>query len=129
VVQVIGLGMPAGREICRQRTVDESGYGDGVGPAGVPLQGEWHELAGRHRADDGVGVGGGQGHTSVPWFVVPVSLISMLSSKLYHYAYPFVPPLAIAAGYAVMVLSQDASAEWRLFHRTQRLTQRVGRRT
>src|SRR6266699_6464715 len=61
VVQVIGLGMPAGREICSQRTVDESGNGDGVRPAGVPLQGEWHELAGRYRADDGVGVGCGQG--------------------------------------------------------------------
>jgi 4-amino-4-deoxy-L-arabinose transferase-like glycosyltransferase len=42
------------------------------------------------------------------WFIVPVALISMLSSKLYHYAYPFVPPLAIAAGYAVMVLSRWA---------------------
>jgi len=36
---------------------------------------------------------------------------------------------ACARDDAVMVLSQDASAEWRLFHRTQRLTQRVGRRT
>jgi 4-amino-4-deoxy-L-arabinose transferase-like glycosyltransferase len=42
------------------------------------------------------------------WFVVPVVLISTLSSKLYHYAYPFVPPLAIAAGYGVMVLSRWA---------------------
>lgn len=42
------------------------------------------------------------------WLVVPVSLISMLSSKLYHYAYPFVPPLALAAGYAVIVLSRWA---------------------
>jgi hypothetical protein len=42
------------------------------------------------------------------WLVVPVGLISMLSSKLYHYAYPFVPPLAIAAGYAVIVLSRWA---------------------
>ena len=61
VVQVIGLSMPAGREICRQRTVDESGNGYGVHPAGVPLQGEWHELAGRHRAEDCLGVGGRQG--------------------------------------------------------------------
>ena len=36
---------------------------------------------------------------------------------------------ACARDDAVMVLSQDASAEWRLFHRTQRLNQRVGRRT
>src|SRR6266702_8859117 len=61
VVQVIGLGMPAGREICSQRTVDESGCGYGVHPAGVPLQGEWHELAWRHRADDCLGVSGRQG--------------------------------------------------------------------
>jgi 4-amino-4-deoxy-L-arabinose transferase-like glycosyltransferase len=33
------------------------------------------------------------------WFAVPVMLISMGTSKLYHYAYPFLPPLALAAGY------------------------------
>ena len=65
VVHVIGLGMPAGREIGSQRTVDESGNGDGVRPAGVPLQSEWHELAGRHRLDDGAGVGCGQGRAEV----------------------------------------------------------------
>jgi hypothetical protein len=36
---------------------------------------------------------------------------------------------ACARDDAVMVLSQDASAEWRLFHRTQRLNQRAGRST
>jgi hypothetical protein len=61
VVQVIGLGIPAGRQIGGQRTVDESGHGHGVCPAGVPLQGEWHELARRHRADDCLDVGGRQG--------------------------------------------------------------------
>jgi hypothetical protein len=35
VVQVIRLGMPAGREIRRQRTVDESANGHSVRPAGV----------------------------------------------------------------------------------------------
>ena len=34
---------------------------------------------------------------------------------------------ACARDDAVMVLSQDASAEWRLFHRTHRLNQRVER--
>lgn len=53
--------MPAGREIGSQRTVDESGYGHGVGPVWVPLQGEWHELARRYRADDRLGVCGRQG--------------------------------------------------------------------
>ena len=32
VVQVVGLGIPAGRQIGGQRTVDESGHGHGVGP-------------------------------------------------------------------------------------------------
>jgi 4-amino-4-deoxy-L-arabinose transferase-like glycosyltransferase len=35
------------------------------------------------------------------WATVPIALISVGSSKLYHYAYPFLPPLAIAAGYVV----------------------------
>lgn len=33
------------------------------------------------------------------WALVPLTLISLGSSKLYHYAYPFLPPLTIAAGY------------------------------
>jgi 4-amino-4-deoxy-L-arabinose transferase-like glycosyltransferase len=33
------------------------------------------------------------------WFALPVFLISLGTSKLYHYAYPFLPPLALAAGY------------------------------
>jgi hypothetical protein len=35
------------------------------------------------------------------WFALPLLLISMGTSKLYHYAYPFLPPLALAAGYLV----------------------------
>ncbi len=39
------------------------------------------------------------------WFVVPVTLISLGSSKLYHYLYPFLPPVALAGGYfAALVL-------------------------
>ncbi|HSC26584.1 MAG TPA: glycosyltransferase family 39 protein, partial [Vicinamibacterales bacterium] len=33
------------------------------------------------------------------WFLLPLAMISSGSSKLYHYAYPFLPPLAIAGGY------------------------------
>ena len=33
------------------------------------------------------------------WFALPVFTISLGTSKLYHYAYPFLPPLALAAGY------------------------------
>jgi hypothetical protein len=32
------------------------------------------------------------------WFFVPIALISIGSSKLEHYVYPFLPPLALAAG-------------------------------
>jgi hypothetical protein len=32
------------------------------------------------------------------WAVVPLCAISVGTSKLYHYAYPFLPPLAIAGG-------------------------------
>lgn len=33
------------------------------------------------------------------WFVIPLALISASTSKIYHYAYPFLPPLAIAGAY------------------------------
>ena len=33
------------------------------------------------------------------WFIVPMGLISMGTSKLHHYAYPFLPPVALAAGF------------------------------
>jgi hypothetical protein len=42
VVQVIGLGVPAGRKVGRQGKANKSRYGLGVRPAGVPLQGERH---------------------------------------------------------------------------------------
>ena len=35
------------------------------------------------------------------WFALPVVAISAGTSKLIHYVYPFVPPLALAAGYGV----------------------------
>ena len=35
----------------------------------------------------------------VYWFVIPVALISVGTSKLHHYLYPFLPPLALAAGF------------------------------
>jgi 4-amino-4-deoxy-L-arabinose transferase-like glycosyltransferase len=33
------------------------------------------------------------------WLAVPVTAISFGTSKLYHYLYPFLPPLALAGGY------------------------------
>jgi 4-amino-4-deoxy-L-arabinose transferase-like glycosyltransferase len=35
------------------------------------------------------------------WALVPIALISSGTSKLYHYIFPFLPPLTLAAGYAV----------------------------
>jgi hypothetical protein len=35
----------------------------------------------------------------IAWFVVPLGLMSLGTSKLHHYAYPFLPALALAAGY------------------------------
>lgn len=38
------------------------------------------------------------------WWALPFLLLTIGSSKLFHYAYPFLPPIAIAAGYASAVL-------------------------
>ena len=43
--------------------------------------------------------GWSEGATILLWFGLPLGLISLGTSKLYHYAYPFLPPLALAAGY------------------------------
>ena len=51
----------------------------------------------RHRLRDGV--------VLMLWLVVPVALISVGTSKLYHYLYPYLPPLALAAGYATAWLA------------------------
>ena len=40
------------------------------------------------------------------WLGLPVTLISLGSSKLYHYFYPYVPPLALAGGYGVAWLAR-----------------------
>jgi 4-amino-4-deoxy-L-arabinose transferase-like glycosyltransferase len=42
-----------------------------------------------------------EGAVVLLWAIVPLALISAGSSKLYHYAYPFIPPVTIAAGYGV----------------------------
>jgi hypothetical protein len=44
------------------------------------------------------------------WFLLPVALISAGTSKLYHYAYPFVPPVALGAGYLVALVVMLAPA-------------------
>jgi 4-amino-4-deoxy-L-arabinose transferase-like glycosyltransferase len=42
-----------------------------------------------------------EGFLALIWFALPVTVISFGTSKLYHYAYPFLPPLALAGGYVV----------------------------
>lgn len=37
------------------------------------------------------------------WGVLPLALISIGTSKIFHYAYPYFPPLALAAGYVAAV--------------------------
>jgi hypothetical protein len=45
-----------------------------------------------------------EGAVVVLWAIVPLAIISAGSSKLYHYAYPFLPPLTLAAGYVVALI-------------------------
>ena len=49
------------------------------------------------------------------WAFVPTILISLGSSKVYHYLYPFLPPFALAAGYAA----------WRLYRLLDRVVSRL----
>ena len=44
----------------------------------------------------------------IAWFVVPLALMAIGTSKLHHYAYPFLPPLALAAGYGPAWLLREA---------------------
>ncbi len=50
-----------------------------------------------------------EGAVVLMWAIVPMAIISAGTSKLYHYAYPFLPPLAIAGGYR-RVAGRDAGA-------------------
>jgi 4-amino-4-deoxy-L-arabinose transferase-like glycosyltransferase len=42
------------------------------------------------------------------WFVLPLAAISAGTSKLYHYIYPFLPPLAIGVGLVPMTVMDAA---------------------
>jgi len=54
------------------------------------------------------------GATILLWFALPMGVISIGTSKLYHYAYPFLPPLALAGGYlaAVALTFVASSLSW-----------------
>jgi 4-amino-4-deoxy-L-arabinose transferase-like glycosyltransferase len=42
-----------------------------------------------------------EGFVILAWLLLPLTLMSIVTSKLHHYAYPFLPPLALAGGYGV----------------------------
>jgi len=46
------------------------------------------------------------------WFVLPLAAISAGTSKLYHYVFPFLPPLAIGVGLVPMTI-MDAAQKYR----------------
>lgn len=46
----------------------------------------------------------------VAWWLIPFALISIGTSKLYHYAYPFLPGLALAIGWVAAVAYESAAA-------------------
>lgn len=60
------------------------------------------------------------------WCAVPLPLMSLGTSKLYHYVYPFLPPFALAAGYAVALFSMLAAAPFGRIR--QSLQERAGAR-
>ncbi|CAN5842791.1 hypothetical protein BH24ACI5_BH24ACI5_19590 [soil metagenome] len=53
------------------------------------------------------------------WLMLPVTLISLGSSKLYHYLYPYLPPLALAAGAGVAWIADAANRRLQIFERLQ----------
>jgi 4-amino-4-deoxy-L-arabinose transferase-like glycosyltransferase len=44
------------------------------------------------------------------WWIVPYVLMSIGTSKLFHYAYPFLPPIALAIGFVAARVDQAAAA-------------------
>lgn len=47
------------------------------------------------------------------WAIVPIVAISAGNSKLYHYLFPFLPPVALAGGYIVALAAMLAPAQVR----------------
>ena len=64
-----------------------------------------------------------EGAVVILWFALPMTAISTGTSKLYHYAYPFLPPVALAGGFLVAYIARgidrvltppfDAAVQWR----------------
>jgi 4-amino-4-deoxy-L-arabinose transferase-like glycosyltransferase len=51
-----------------------------------------------------------EGAVLLSWFWLPMIIVSMGTSKLIHYVYPFLPPLALGAGYVVALVLMLAPA-------------------
>lgn len=62
------------------------------------------------------------------WWLLPFTLISFGTSKLLHYAYPFLPPLALGAGLAASRLVRLAGRSVSLLPAWARWADFVGRR-
>jgi len=45
-----------------------------------------------------------EGAAVLLWWALPAAVLSLGTSKLYHYFYPFLPPVALASGYLVALL-------------------------
>jgi 4-amino-4-deoxy-L-arabinose transferase-like glycosyltransferase len=67
-----------------------------------------------------------EGAVVLLWAAVPLAIISSGTSKLYHYAYPYLPPLTLAAGYLVALVVMLAPVPLRkLFETTEDVVDRV----
>jgi hypothetical protein len=53
------------------------------------------------------------GLTVVLWAALPIIGISFGTSKIYHYVYPFLPPLALGIGYVIALLMALGAAPFR----------------
>jgi 4-amino-4-deoxy-L-arabinose transferase-like glycosyltransferase len=54
-----------------------------------------------------------EGFVVLVWATVPLAIISAGSSKLYHYAFPYLPPVALAGGYLVSLVVMLTPAPFR----------------
>ena len=49
--------------------------------------------------------------TVIAWLVVPLTLMSLGTSKLHHYAYPFLPPVALMVGFGPGWLARTGAGQ------------------
>jgi hypothetical protein len=49
------------------------------------------------------------------WWLLPLTLMSLGTSKLFHYAYPFLPPIPLAVGWLASTVMDLARGPWESF--------------